>query len=140
MNKEEQLQRLLRLKRHERPDEDFVPEFLTAFQKRQRTDMMQYSARAILWERLCVFIDGLRRPPIIWGSLAAYGIFLLALRVWPTASPQSPLIIVNEVKAHPAATSIPVNAGPAGGQITPVTVPAPPPGRRRTIDDAKAGN
>jgi hypothetical protein len=45
------VEQLLRLKRHEKPADDFVEHFLVAFHERQRSEMLKHSAHGLLWER-----------------------------------------------------------------------------------------
>lgn len=89
MDKEEQLQKLLRLKRHEQPPEGFAEEFLEKFQRRQRTELVRRSALSILWERSQAWLEGLRRPVVIWSAAGAYGVLMLSLWLLPRHSPSS---------------------------------------------------
>ena len=76
----EDIQRLLRLKRHERPPEDFVEDFVRQFQHRQRQDLLRHSARGLLWERVSTYFEGIFAPKWRWaGAMAAVflGAFLL---------------------------------------------------------------
>ncbi len=62
MNEFENLQRLMRLKRHERPAEDFVEDFLSRFKERQRAELLRQSARGLLWERLGTLLGDFISP------------------------------------------------------------------------------
>ena len=62
MNEFENLQRLMRLKRHERPAEDFVEDFLSRFKERQRAELLRQSARGLLWERVSTLLGDFISP------------------------------------------------------------------------------
>ncbi len=49
---EKELQDLIGLKKYEQPDEGYFDDFLVEFQQRQRSEMLQTSARGLLIERL----------------------------------------------------------------------------------------
>lgn len=56
------VERLLRLKRYEKPEEDFVESFIVQFHERQRREMLRQSARGLLWERLVAYWGNLISP------------------------------------------------------------------------------
>lgn len=89
MDKEDKLQTLLRLKRYEQPPEGFAEEFLEKFQRRQRTELVRRSALSILWERSQAWLDGLRRPAVIWTAGGAYAALLLTLWLLPRPAPKT---------------------------------------------------
>ena len=151
MEKNEQLQRLLRLKRHELPSEDFMPRFLEKFQRRQRTELVQRSAVSILWERFQAFVDGWRRPSVVWSAIAAYAVILFLMKTWPakdSITSSKPVYILNQpVNAN----SVPVSqkigsqssvSPTSAGAVTPQNsnIPAPPKGKRRTVDVVPVGS
>ncbi len=139
MDKEEQLQRLLRLKRHEQPQEGFTEEFLEKFQRRQRTELMRRSALGILWERTQAWMDGLRRPVVIWSAAAVYAAVLAGFWLVPRPAPKNPgLMVVVATGQEAGPSSIPVDYR-GGGAGTRTTLPVQhtekngmPPGKRRT--------
>ena len=134
MNEEEKLQRLLRLKRHEHPPEGFAEEFLEKFQRRQRTELVRRSALSILCERIQAWLDGLRRPAVIWSAAGVYAAIMLALWLVPRPTPASNSMIVvgggNVVTApqvgytpNAPPGTVPVSSGPTSDLQ----------GKRRTI-------
>lgn len=139
MDKEEQLQRLLRLKRHEQPPEGFAVDFLEKFQRRQRTELVRRSALSILWERSQAWMEGLRRPVVVWGAVCAYGALMLGLWLVPRPSPKNNGLMVVVATGDP--TSIPVDYRAGTTVSTGNRAPLPvqhsgdaqmPPGKRRT--------
>lgn len=85
------IQRLIRLKRHEQPPEDFVDDFVRAFQQRQRAELLQHSARGLLWERMGTYFEGFFAPKLAWATaaVAVAGLGLMTLK--PAGSMSSPV-------------------------------------------------
>lgn len=54
---EDELQSLLRLKRYEQPEEGYFDDFLQEFQERQRSELLQTSARGLVMERVKTWFD-----------------------------------------------------------------------------------
>ncbi len=71
MSEFEDIQRLIRLKRYERPSDDFVEDFVCQFQHRQRQELLQHSARGLLWERVNTYFEGLFAPKWRWAGATA---------------------------------------------------------------------
>ncbi len=65
----EEIQRIIRLKRHELPPPNFVEDFIGKLQERQRVELMNQSARGLLWERLSGVFGGFFTPK--WGFAGA---------------------------------------------------------------------
>ena len=131
MTKDEQLQRLLRLKRYEQPPEGFAEEFLEKFQRRQRSEIIRRSTLSIFRERLQAWLDGLRRPAIIWSAAGAYAALMLTLWLLPRHAPPngSTIVIGGTVVTAPQVDY------QRGGQNSSQTVTTPQPnspGKRRT--------
>lgn len=77
------IEKLIRLKRYEKPKDGYFEDFLREFQSRQRSELLQRSARGLFLERVgTYFSDFSRRQWILAGS-AAYaavtiGFFLVS--------------------------------------------------------------
>ena len=71
--------KLLKLKDYEQPDEVFFEDFLSDFQARQRKEMLQVSARSLFFERLMTFIK--ERNVWQWGAVTAIGCATIGLFV-----------------------------------------------------------
>lgn len=65
----EAVQRLIRLKRFELPEEDFTENFLREFHQRQRAELLKQSAFALLAERVMTWWSNLLVPK--WGMVGA---------------------------------------------------------------------
>jgi hypothetical protein len=133
MDKKEKLQALLRLKRHEQPPEGFAEEFLEKFQRRQRTELVRRSALSILWERSQAWLEGLRRPVVVWSAAGAYAAVMLALWLIPRPAPRTgntTLVVATSRVNTPAANSAKVDYSPRNTGAVPVNADVP--GKRRT--------
>lgn len=86
MSEFDDIQRLIRLKRHELPPEDFVDDFVASFQQRQRAELLNRSARGLLWERVTTYFDGLMTPKYGWATAGLVVVALGALSLRPAAS------------------------------------------------------
>lgn len=87
----EDIQRLIRLKRHEQPSEDFVEEFVSRFQQRQRAELLQQSARGLLWERVNTYFEGLFAPKWSWAAASAMALVGVFFVFKPGAPPTDAL-------------------------------------------------
>jgi hypothetical protein len=71
----ETIQTLIRLKRHEQPSPEFLEEFVRSFKERQRAEMLNQSARGLLWERVTTYFDGIFAPK--WALAGATAVAML---------------------------------------------------------------
>ncbi|WP_395742727.1 hypothetical protein [Prosthecobacter sp.] len=84
MNEFENIQRLIRLKRFEQPEEGFTEKFLERFHQRQREEMLKKSSVELLMERVTTWWEHLMVPK--W-SLAAAAVAVCAVSVWLISQP-----------------------------------------------------
>lgn len=84
MNEFEDIQRLIRLKRFEQPDEGFTEKFLHQFHQRQRAEMLQQSSLELFWERATTWWSNLLVPK--WGMVAA-AVSVCAMSLWLLSHP-----------------------------------------------------
>ena len=133
MDKDEKLRRLLRIKRYEQPPEGFAEEFLEKFQRRQRSEIVRRSAFSILWERIQAWLDGLRRPAVIWSAAGAYAAIMITLWLLPRPSPNdgSAIFVGGSVITAPPVDYRPDNQ--SGSQT--ITTQQPGGKRRTTTQD-----
>lgn len=78
------IEKLLRLKRYEKPDVDFVENFVTNFHERQRREMLRQSARGLLWERLVAYWDHLITPRRSFAVASVAALFVVTWVAWPS--------------------------------------------------------
>jgi hypothetical protein len=145
MNKDEQLARLLRLKRYEKPDADYFDGFLDRFHAYQRKAIATQSAAFLIWERVCTACSALRRPSTAWAAVGAYAAVMLLIHVWPAPdhAAKTTLVISGSPPAPTTQTPTPETFRswpttlPAGETIPVSDSPGlkpPAPGKRRTAD------
>ena len=68
--------KLLRLKRHEHPTPDYFKRFLDQFHERQRADLLQQPTLSLLWDRMVNAFPDFRVPRLAYASVAAAAIVL----------------------------------------------------------------
>lgn len=84
MNEFENIQRLIRLKRFEQPEEGFTENFLQKFHQRQREEMLRKSSVELLMERITTWWEHLLVPK--W-SLALVAVPVCVLSFWLISQP-----------------------------------------------------
>lgn len=77
------IQKLVALKRYERPSDEYFEDFLDEFHRRQRADMMSCSARRLFFERIAVWFRELGSVKYAYGAGLAYAAIMLAFFAWP---------------------------------------------------------
>lgn len=87
MSEFEDIQRLIRLKRFEQPEEGFTEKFLLQFQQRQRAELLKQSSVELLMERASTWWNHLLVPK--W-SLATAAVAICSLSVWLLSQPAAP--------------------------------------------------
>lgn len=101
---EEELQRLLRLKRYEKPPAGYEERFLQEFQQRQRAEIVHRPLLEIAWDRIGSLFPEFRVPAYAYGVI---GLFAVAISAW--------ILTTEEITA------------PIASQTQPVQAPANPP-------------
>lgn len=71
MSEFEDIQRLIRLKRFEQPDESFTEDFLREFHQRQREEMLKRSSVELFWERATTWWNNILAPKWSLAGVAA---------------------------------------------------------------------
>ena len=102
MSEFEDIQRLIRLKRFEKPEEGFTENFIAQFHQRQRAEMLRQSSLELFWERVTTWWDHLLVPK--W-SMAAAAVTVCALSLWmfsrPAEKPGAALTVAPVVPDKP---------------------------------------
>jgi hypothetical protein len=105
MNEFEDIQRLIRLKRFEQPEEGFTENFLQQFHQRQRAEMLKQSSLELFRERVATWWNHLLVPK--W-SIAAVAASVCAMSLWLLSPPaEKPGAILTAVPVVPEKAFIP---------------------------------
>jgi len=123
---EEQLQALLRLKRHEQPPPGYFDDLLRSVQRRQREEMLRRPAWKLMAERISTFFASIRQDWAYATSMAA--VLVIGIGAIQLAMPRKQ----QAVSTGQDTTSAPVVA--KGGISTFVGTPV-----RLRLDGAKRG-
>ena len=71
--------KLLRLKRYEHPTPDYFERFIDDFHQRQRTELLRRSTLSLLWERVVDAIPDFQVPRLAYAGVAAAAVILSAV-------------------------------------------------------------
>jgi len=112
-DREEQIQNIIRLKRHETPREGYFENFLDEFQRRQRNEMLYRSSVRLIVERVGTWLWELGSIKWVAGAGVAYGALMVGIFLWPTGKSKS-----DDPNRAPASYE--------GGGGSPIEVPAVP--------------
>ncbi|MES2705097.1 MAG: hypothetical protein V4726_00700 [Verrucomicrobiota bacterium] len=157
MNKDEQLRRLLRLKRHEKPEEGYFEQFLEDFHAHQLKTLATQSAASLWFERVQTAFSAIRRPVVAWSAVAAYAGVMLLIHAWPAPDHAANSMIINvspgmasspgpslkETPLPQVQPPMPHNTIPAGSTVLATDKSSSggssdtPPGRRRTTEQTQ---
>lgn len=74
MTPEEQISKLLRLKRYEMPPPGYFDDFLQEFQARQRADLIRRPLWVIAWDRLASIAPSFEVPRLAYASIVALAV------------------------------------------------------------------
>jgi hypothetical protein len=88
----ENLQRIIRLKKYESPNDDFLEDFVARFRERQRSELLRQSARGLLWERCVTFWENLVSPKWTMAAVTASVLVICSWGLWITAGGTSSLM------------------------------------------------
>jgi len=103
MKDEEEVQKLIALKRYETPGEAYYEQFAENFKDRQRSEMLRHSSRALLAERVSVWFNEMNgakwlAPAGAVAAAVAVGVFVLGPEENENATPMA-LLAEQEVEA-----------------------------------------
>jgi hypothetical protein len=76
---EQQIQKLLRIKRFEQPPRGYFDRALMELHQRQREELLRRSATLIWWERFVSGLGNFRVPSYAYGT--AFGVFLVVVTI-----------------------------------------------------------
>ena len=86
-SQEEDVQKLIRLKRHESPPEEYFENFLEEFQTRQRGELLKQSSFGLFKDRVATWYREQGAVKWVAGAGAAYAGVMAAVFMWPIGNP-----------------------------------------------------
>jgi len=128
MSNEDDIGRIIRLKRYEQPSEEYLEGFLDDFHARQRSELLRGSSRSILMERLATYAQDFGGGRMLVGAGAAclVGISIAAIFKPQVNEDLSPMAMPVEMKLPFQAA--PERALPVRGEELPYPTDAYPNG------------
>lgn len=97
---DKELQDLIRLKRYEQPEEGYFEDFLQEFQQRQRSEMLNTSARGLFVERVKARFAELGSIRWVIGAGAAYAAVALVFKAIPDQTSVAGELVVAKADAQ----------------------------------------
>lgn len=79
MTPEENISKLLRLKRYEQPPPGYFDDFLSEFQSRQRAELIRRPLWELVWDRISMAAPTFQVPRLAYASIAALALAASAL-------------------------------------------------------------
>jgi len=79
MEHEEEIQKLLRLKRYEQPPPGYFDDFLHEFQCRQRAEIIRRPLWAVVWDRFSSIAPSFHVPQMAYASIVALALVASAV-------------------------------------------------------------
>lgn len=74
MTPEENISKLLRLKRYEQPPPGYFEDFLSEFQSRQRAELIRRPLWELVWDRISSIAPSFEVPRLAYASIAAVAV------------------------------------------------------------------
>ena len=99
---DDDISKLLRLKRFEQPSPEYFERFLEDFKERQRSQLLREPAWRIAWDRMCAFF-GEQMPARVGYGLASTAVLAAAAIASFNILESRPAEIVSVPDRHPAA-------------------------------------
>ena len=84
-----EVQKLIRLKRHERPPDGYYEDFLLEFQHRQRAEMLRRSAFSLWLERVATWFSSFGTRKWVYAGGAAYAALMIS--AYLRSEPEDPM-------------------------------------------------
>lgn len=89
MSPEEQISKLLRLKRYEQPRPGYFEDFLQEFQDRQRAELIRRPLWEIAWDRIVSLAPSFQVPRMAYASIVALAVAASAVIIVHPGAPVS---------------------------------------------------
>jgi len=82
-NYDEQISKIVSLKRYETPRDGYFEDFLVEFQERQRGELLQKSSMSLFFERVATWFREMSSLKWVAGAGVAYAALMLGILLWP---------------------------------------------------------
>ena len=89
-NTEEQIQKIVSLKRYETPREGYFEDFLLEFQQRQQSELLHRSSISLFFERASTWFREIGSVKWVAGAGLGYASLMAAILLWPAGSGTRP--------------------------------------------------
>jgi hypothetical protein len=89
MSPEEQISKLLRLKRYEQPPPGYFDDFLCEFQARQRAEVIRRPLWEIVWDRISSIAPSFQVPRMAYASIVGMAVVASAMIMARPGTPAS---------------------------------------------------
>lgn len=135
MTPEENISKLLRLKRYEQPPPGYFDDFLREFQAKQRAELIRRPLWELFWDRLSLVAPTFQVPRLAYASILALALAastLIIVRPSPQSSVSGnladnrPLLSLTSPNPVTIGESIPVAATSAGSPSVNYVLPTRP--------------
>ena len=104
----DEISKLLRLKRFEQPTPDYFERFLEEFKSRQRSQLLKESAWRIAWDRICAYF-GEQMPVRLGYGLASTAVLVAAAVASFNIVESRPVVVASGPERHAAAQTASLN-------------------------------
>jgi len=118
MSPEEQISKLLRLKRHEQPPPGYFEDFLQEFQSRQRTELIRRPLWEIVWDRVASVAPSFQVPRLAYATIGALAVAASAMIIVHPGTPVPGGTLATNRSTFSLTSSQPVTIG----ESVPVTM------------------
>ncbi len=138
MNPDEQLRRILRVKRYEQPGDEFSDAFLQGLQRKIQSDGLRLGLGARLKEAWSLRMSQLRWPLALGGLAAACGLLVLGLSLAGHPPGAQPRAVAAPLPSTAGATAVPT-ATAESVLVSDTTLPETkvPKGKARTTEQRR---
>ena len=82
-NHDEQVRKIVSLKRYETPRDGYFEDFLAEFQERQRSELLHRSSTSLFFERVSTWFREVGSVKWVAGAGVAYAALMLGILLWP---------------------------------------------------------
>jgi hypothetical protein len=105
---DDQIRKIVSLKRYETPRDGYFEDFLEEFQQRQRSELLQKSSISLFFERISTWFREIGSIKWVAGGGVAYAALMAVIFLWPDGP-----------GTRPDSNSVPASHEPSNPPVTP---------------------